>query len=80
MRTLFALVVLLVVVFFAGLYYAYGQVDPCRALAVEQARHSLAPTGMAEPLTRISTSQMSTAACTKEILGTWIDRVREKVK
>ena len=80
MRTFFGLVVVIVIAFFGGLYYAYGQVDPCRALAVERARQSLAPTTMAEPLTRISTSQMSTASCTKHILDAWIDRAREKLK
>ena len=77
---LIGLAVVIVVAFFAGLYGAYGQVDPCRALAVERARHSVMPTGVAEPLTRMATSQMSTGSCTKEILGSWLDRAEKKFR
>lgn len=78
MRTLIGLVVLVVVVFFGGLYAAYGQADPCRAFAVERARRSGLPTTVMEPWTRMATSQMSTATCAKGLLRSWYERVREK--
>ena len=64
-------------IFFAGSYLAYGQIDPCRALAVEQARRSPAPTGMAEWWTRIQTSGMSRPACTKELAVSWWERLTD---
>ncbi len=61
--------------FFAGNYLAYGQIDPCRALAVEEARRSAAPTGMAETWTRIDTIGMSRPTCTKNLVRSWWERL-----
>ncbi len=69
--------ILLVVGTLAGLYIAYGQVDPCRALAVEQARRSAGPTAVVEPLARMGTSQMSSTACVRGMLHSWRDRIVE---
>jgi len=64
-----------VVVFaFSMLFAAYGQADPCRALAVERARRSAAG-ALAEHWTRLETSQMSTAACTGGLLDSWGERL-----
>jgi hypothetical protein len=62
-------------IFFAGLYVAYGQIDPCRALAVEQARRSLAPTGIAELWLRIDNAGMSRPACTRDLVKSWRERL-----
>lgn len=67
---LFAVLVLA----FGTLFAAYGQADPCRALAVEQARRSAAGT-LAERWTRVRTSQMSTAACAGGLLDSWGERL-----
>ena len=72
------LIVFLLFVFgisFAGMYLAYGQMDPCRALAVEQARRSLAPTSVAQVFTRIETQGMSRPACSKALALSWWDRL-----
>jgi hypothetical protein len=61
--------------FFAGNYLAYGQIDPCRALAVEEARRSAAPTGMAELWTRSETGGMSRPTCTKNLVVSWWERL-----
>ena len=61
--------------FFTGLYLAYSEFDPCRALAVEQARRSLAPTAVAEIWTHITTARMTRGACTKGLLASWRDRL-----
>ncbi|HUO88118.1 MAG TPA: hypothetical protein VMU08_03015 [Rhizomicrobium sp.] len=59
---------------FGSLFAAYGQADPCRALAVERARR--APAGAAtEPWTRAETSQMSTGACASGLLDSWGERL-----
>ncbi len=63
--------------FFAGIYLAYGSVDPCRALAVEEARRSVVPTAVASLWTRIQTSGMSRAACTKSLVKSWQERVAQ---
>jgi len=74
------LIVFLLFVFaisFAGMYLAYGQMDPCRALAVEQARRSTAPTSVARIWTRIDTQGMSRPACSKALARSWWDRLTD---
>jgi hypothetical protein len=69
-----------VLVFTFGLLFAaYGQADPCRALAVERARRSAAGT-MVEPWTRVVTSQMSTGACAGGLLDSWGERLTHYVR
>lgn len=69
------LILFAVLVFaFGSLFAAYGQADPCRALAVERARRSAAGT-MVEPWTRAETSQMSTTACASGLLDSWGERL-----
>ena len=63
---------------FGTLFAAYGQADPCRALAVERARRSTAGT-IVEPWTRIETSQMSTGACAGGLLDSWGERLTHYV-
>jgi hypothetical protein len=63
---------------FGSLFAAYGQADPCRALAVERARRSAAGT-VVEPWTRVETSQMSTAACAGGLLDSWGARLTHYV-
>jgi len=77
MIRLILFVAMLVAIFFGGLYAAYGQVDPCRALAVERARHAVGPhaSALAEPVTRAATGQMSTGACVRGLAHAWIARL-----
>jgi hypothetical protein len=63
---------------FGTLFAAYGQADPCRALAVERARRSAAGT-LVEPWTRLQTSQMSTGACAGGLLDSWGERLTHYV-
>ena len=72
-RTLFMTLLLVVVGGLAGIYIAYGSVDPCRALGVEQTRRDSGSvvSRMVEPLTRKSTSQMSSTACAGGLLRSW---------
>jgi hypothetical protein len=74
-RSLIVFLLFIFGMFFAGIYLAYGQIDPCRALAVEQARHSLVPSGIAELWTRIDNAGMSRPACTRDLLKSWRDRL-----
>jgi hypothetical protein len=64
---------------FGTLFAAYGQADPCRALAVERARRS-ASGPASEHWTRIETSQMSTSACTSGLLDSWGERLTHVVR
>lgn len=64
---------------FGTLFAAYGQADPCRALAVERARRSHAGAA-AEPWTRVETSQMSTSACAGGLLDSWGERLTHYVR
>ena len=74
--------ILLVVAILAGLYIGYGQVDPCRVLAVEQARRTLGSeaSGLLEPLTRLSTSQMSSTACARGLWRSWRERMSDDAR
>jgi hypothetical protein len=64
---------------FGSLFAAYGQADPCRALAVERARRS-ASGPASEHWTRVETSQMSTSACTGGLLDSWGERLTHYVR
>jgi hypothetical protein len=72
-RMLFLALAALVIT--AGWFYSsYGEVDPCRALAAEQARHAahgLPVKTALERINRIRTSQMSTGECLKDLVGDW---------
>jgi hypothetical protein len=80
MRILLSLPVLVALFAAGAMYESYGQVDPCRALAVERARHTehtigLPVEGAVEPWTRAETSQMSTGDCARELLHAWRERL-----
>ena len=80
---LLALVLLLLfavlAVAFGLLFAAYGQAEPCRALAMERARR--ADGGLAlEHWTRAQTSQMSTGACIGGLLDSWGERLSHIVR
>ncbi|HEY0105759.1 MAG TPA: hypothetical protein VGB91_06705 [Rhizomicrobium sp.] len=64
---------------FGSLFAAYGQADPCRALAVERARRSRAGASV-EHWTRVETSQMSTSACAGGLLDSWGERLTHYVR
>ncbi len=76
-RNLIVLALLLFGTFFAGIYLAYGKVDPCRALAVEEARRSAAPTAVAELWARIENGGMSRFACTRDLVKSWRERIED---
>ena len=63
---------------FGSLFAAYGQADPCRALAVERARRAAAGPAL-EHWTRAQTSQMSTGACVGGLLDSWGERLTHYV-
>ena len=76
-RSLIMLLLFVAVGGLAGIYVAYGSVDPCRALAVEQSRRASGSVAsrLVEPLTRMGTSQMSSTACSRGLLRSWRDRI-----
>ena len=80
MRSFPILIVIAVALAAGGLFTAYGQVDPCRALAVERARRAenasgLPVGGIVEPISRWQTSQLSTADCTSDLIRSWGERL-----
>jgi hypothetical protein len=76
-RSLIMTLLLVAVGGLAGVYIAYGSVDPCRALAVEQTRRASGSvvSRMVEPLTRVQTSQTTSTACASGLLRSWRDRI-----
>ena len=60
----------------------YGEVDPCRMLAKDQAMQSNQEGGWphtlgidTEPWYRLETSQYSTGECIEQLVGIWSDRI-----
>lgn len=77
----------LALIFLGGvaLYTAYGEVDPCRVLAVERTRQAEAETGVdiarvVEPWMRFQTSQLSTGQCARELAKSWKTRMWHEEK
>ena len=59
--------------FFAGIYLAYDSIDPCRALATEQARRSAMPTAIARLWT--GTGGRNRLSCSRGLIESWRDRL-----
>ena len=81
-RMLISLPVLIVLVGIGTIYYAYGEVDPCRVLAVERARRAndsmtISLGHLTEDFTRFGTSQMSEGACVKGLVHSWRERLAD---
>lgn len=79
-RTLIGLPVLLILLAAGALYAAYGEVEPCRVLAVERARRAQDETGLPirglmERWSRLETSQLSTRECASDLLDSWGERL-----
>ncbi len=74
-RSIILFLLFLFGLFFAGIYLAYDSIDPCRALAVEQARRSVMPTAVAQIWTRIETSRMNRLSCSRSLIESWRDRM-----
>ena len=64
-----------------AIYYAYGEVDPCRVLALEEARlakHSLGGLPVESGLEswhRLEHSQQSSGACVGDLARSWWERL-----
>lgn len=80
MRNLIVMALALIGLTLGVTYAAYGEVDPCRVLAVERARRAEASSGLPvagamERWSRVETSQLSTGECTSELLDSWGERL-----
>jgi hypothetical protein len=76
-RTVIVLLLLVFGGFFTGLYVAYDELDPCRALAVEKARRAPVPTAIARIWTAIATERTDRLTCTKSLLVSWHERLTD---
>jgi hypothetical protein len=84
MRSLIFLIIIGVALAASGLFAAYGQVDPCRALAVERARRAEHASGLpiadvVEPISRLQTSQLSTSECAGDLIRSWAERLSHEL-
>lgn len=90
MRALASFLVAIQLVALAPLYYLYGQVDPCRALAKEIAVRAEAAGGLITKIdktfgdlevdARRDIADRSTGECIGQLFASWTDRAAEKVK
>jgi hypothetical protein len=76
-RNLIVFLLFIFGIFFAGLYLAYGTMEPCHALAVDEARRSPVPTRVARLWTRIETSGMSQVSCSRALVMSWRERAAQ---
>ena len=60
--------------FFTGLYVAYGEFDPCRALTVENARRSSFAV-VAEIGNALTGERTNRFACTRSLIDSWRERL-----
>jgi hypothetical protein len=74
-RQLVIFVLFLFGAFFAGIYLAYGSIDPCRALASEEARRSVLPTAVAEVFNRVGNGGMNRLQCSRGLFESWQERL-----
>jgi len=79
-RALLGIPLLLVLLAAGALYESYGEIEPCRALAVERARRAEHSIGLpvesgVEHWTRMATSQMSSGECAEGLLESWYERL-----
>ncbi len=74
-RNLIVLALLVFAGFFVGLYLAYASMDPCRALAVEEARRTVVPTVIAQIWTRSETAHKDRLSCSRDLLRSWRERL-----
>jgi hypothetical protein len=82
-RTAGGFVALVAALFIGGLLIGYGEVEPCRVLAVEKARRASLNLPDPKPAdletwTRVETSQMSAGQCVSALLDSWGARVTAK--
>jgi hypothetical protein len=70
-RATFVFVLFLFGAFFVGLYAAYGEFDPCRALAVESARRSSLPAPVAKTWSALTGERKNPVSCTRSLLSSW---------
>lgn len=81
LRSLSFLIVFLAGLVLGPLYYVYGEIDPCRALAVEKARRALASDPMGGLFTgsdaefRRETATMTYAQCAGGLVESWFSRI-----
>jgi 2-methylisocitrate lyase-like PEP mutase family enzyme len=81
MRTIAFLIVLAQLVTLGPLYFMYGQLDPCRALAAEIASRAKAAGGLGTAIentfgdleinARREIADRSTGQCLSNIIGSW---------
>lgn len=67
---------ILVLAIIGALYVAYGEVEPCRVLAVESSRRSAVPGAIAQPLAQIVNSDESQMQCVGDLLSSWGERIK----
>ena len=79
MKGIFGLILTLIVVIVGGLYLAYGEVEPCKVLAVERERRAAdagVVSGTIDRMTQSSTEGMSSTECVSGLLDSWSDRLK----
>jgi hypothetical protein len=75
-KGIFGFLLTLVVLTVGGLFLAYGEVEPCKVLAVERERRASTVEGVVETITGSSTEGMSSTECVSGLLDSWGERLK----
>jgi hypothetical protein len=78
-KAAFGFILTALVLIVAALYIGYGEVEPCKVLAVENARRADSAgvvAGTVDRLTQPSTDAMSSSECVSGLFDSWSDRIK----
>jgi hypothetical protein len=76
-KGIFGFLLTLIVLTVGGLYLGYGEVEPCKVLAVERERRAAGGIeGVVESITGSSTEGMSSTECVSGLLDSWGERLK----
>ncbi len=68
MKGVVGFVLAVIVLIVVAVYVSYGEIEPCKVLAIEQSRHA-----MPGPA---STDTMSSTECVTGLVDSWMDRLK----
>ncbi len=75
-KGIFGFLLTLIVLTVGGLYLAYGEVEPCKVLAVERERRAGVIENAVDSVTGSSTEGMSSTECFTGLLDSWGERLK----
>ena len=79
MKGIFGFLLAVIVLIIGAVYVSYGEIEPCKVLAVERERRAAnegVVAGTVDRMTNGSTEGMSTTECISGLLDSWSERLK----